>query len=367
MLEVEIQKAFLSDTAPFDLQVSFRAEPGISVLFGPSGSGKSTILSSVAGIVNPDRGRIVVDGRSYFDTARRIRLPIAKRQVGYVFQDLVLFPHLTVAENVGYALGQWWLSRSKRAERRARVREYLLQLHVEHLARHYPPQLSGGQQQRVALARALIRRPRVLLLDEPLSGLDLPVKQEIFSDLRQNVARLHIPALYVTHDSQEAARMGERMLLLEKGRIVASGDPVTILKSPTRETVARLADAGNILQAQLIEKEEESYMQKVKAGNCSLRVPLSRHPVGARLRLAIPAGDILVATEKPGSISARNLLPGKVVGLESAGHQVNLKVDCGTTLEVRLTPRAVEELGIAAGKTVWLIIKAYSCHILEDG
>ena len=244
MLEVEIQKAFLSDTAPFDLDVSFRAEPGISVLFGPSGSGKSTILSSVAGIVNPDRGRIVVDGKIYFDAVKGTRLPIANRQVGYVFQDLVLFPHLTIAENVGYALRQWRLIPSKRAERQARVRAYLLQLQVEHLAGHYPTQLSGGQQQRVALARALIRGPRVLLLDEPFAGLDLPLKQEIFSDLRQCVARHHIPALYVTHDSQEAARMGERLFLLEKGRIVASGDPITVLKSPTRETVARLSDAG---------------------------------------------------------------------------------------------------------------------------
>ena len=366
MLEVEIRTKFPAPAAPFELDVDFRAEAGISVLFGPSGSGKTTILGGVAGVLRLDGGRVTADGVCFFDAEEGIDLPVRRRQVGYVFQSLALFPHLTVSENVSYGLGGITVRGTTRAERRSRVEAQLHKLRIAHLADRHPHQISGGQQQRVALARALVNRPRVLLLDEPLSGLDLPVKQEILTDLREGVKSLRIPVLYVTHDAQEAARIGERLFVLENGRIVASGDPVTVMKSPTRETVARLADAGNILEARLVEKDTEKFTQTVEAGRCRLRIPLTRHAVGSTLRLAVPAGDILVATEKPHSISARNVMAGKVTSIERRDPQVRLKIDCGTLLEVRLTPQAVEELGLHLGKPVWLVIKAYSCHILEE-
>ena len=366
MLEVQLKKTFPGATAPFELDVSFRTEPGISVLFGPSGSGKTTILGSVAGVLRPDAGQVTADGVCFFDAGKGVNLSIRRRQVGYLFQSLALFPHLTVFGNVAYGLGGITFRGSKRAERRARVEGQLHKLRIAHLSDRYPRQISGGQQQRVALARALVNHPRVLLLDEPLSGLDLPVKQEILTDLREGVKSLRIPVLYVTHDAQEAARVGERLLVLENGRIVQSGDPVTVMKSPARETVARLADVGNILQVRLTEKNTEKFTQTVEADRCRLRIPLTRHAVGSTLRLAVPAGDILVATEKPRSISARNILQGKVTSIERRDPQVRLMVNCGTILEVRLTPQAVEELELQLGKPVWLVIKAYSCHILEE-
>ena len=366
MLEVEIRTKFPAPAAPFELDVDFRAEAGISVLFGPSGSGKTTILSGVAGVLRLDGGRVTADGVCFFDAEEGIDLPVRRRQVGYVFQSLALFPHLTVSENVSYGLGGITVRTTTRAERRSQVEAQLHKLRIAHLADRHPHQISGGQQQRVALARALVNRPRVLLLDEPLSGLDLPVKQDILTDLREGVKSLRIPVLYVTHDAQEAARIGERLFVLENGRIVASGDPVTVMKSPTRETVARLADAGNILEAWVVEKDTERFTQTVEVGRCRLRIPLTRHAVGSTLRLAVPAGDILVATEKPNSISARNVMAGKVTSIERRDPQVRLKVDCGTLLEVRLTPQAVEELELHLGKPVWLVIKAYSCHILEE-
>ncbi len=364
MLEIAIKKSFSGGAAPFHLDVNFRAGAGITVLFGPSGAGKTAVLNAVAGVVRPDAGRIGVDGVTYFDADRQTHLPSARRRVGYVFQGLALFPHLTVAENVGYGLGPAWLPSTRKA-RRKRIAEQLASLHLEQLGDRRPGEISGGQQQRVALARALIRRPRVLLLDEPLSGLDLPVKQEILSDLRGAVEQLHIPALFVTHDAEEAARLGDSIILFEKGRIISEGEPMRVLKEPTQETVARLADAGNILDAHLIEKDTERLTQTVQVNRCRLRIPLTRHPVGSRLKLAVPAGDILAATAKPDSISARNVLAGNVVSLEQEGYRVTMKVDCGTILEVRLTPGAVADLGLETGKSVWLIIKAYSCHVLE--
>ena len=195
MLEVQLKKTFPGATTPFELDVSFRTEPGISVLFGPSGSGKTTILGSVAGVLRPDAGQVTADGVCFFDAGKGVNLSIRRRQVGYLFQSLALFPHLTVFGNVAYGLGGITFRGSKRAERRARVEGQLHKLHIAHLSDCYPRQISGGQQQRVALARALVNHPRVLLLDEPLSGLDLPVKQEILTDLREGVKSLRIPVL----------------------------------------------------------------------------------------------------------------------------------------------------------------------------
>ena len=364
MLEIEITKSFSGGVSPFHLDVNFRVDEGITVLFGPSGAGKTAVLNAVAGVVRPDAGRIASGGVTYFDAETKTFLPSAKRRVGYVFQGLALFPHLTVTENVGYGLGSAWLP-SKRTARRKLVAEHLANFHLEQLADRRPGEISGGQQQRVALARALIHRPRVLLLDEPLTGLDLPVKREILSDLRGAVEQLRIPALFVTHDAQEAARLGDRILLMEQGRIISEGEPLAVLKGPTQETVARLADAGNILDVHLIEKDTERLTQTVETGRCRLRIPLTRHPVGSTLKLAVPAGDILAATVKPDSISARNVLAGKIVSLTQEGYRVTMKVDCGAELEVRLTPGAVADLNLETGKSVWLVIKAFSCHVLE--
>ncbi len=366
MLEIQLKKNFLEGGLPFKLDVSFQVKPGISVLFGPSGSGKTTILASVAGTLRPDAGRILAGRVCFFDARRKVNLPIRKRRVGYLLQSLALFPHLTVFGNVAYGLGGIALRGTTRSARNSQVEVQLQKLHIAHLANRYPRQISGGQQQRVALARALVNKPRVVLLDEPLSGLDLPVKQEILNDLRSLVSQLKIPLLYVTHDVHEAARIGETMIVLENGRIIANGDPVTVIKSPVRETVARLADVGNIFQVRLINKNVEKFAQTVEFDRCQLHIPLTRHPVGSMLRLAIHSGDILVATEKPRFISARNILQGKITSIERGDPQVSLTVDCGTIFEVRLTTQAVEDLGLGPGKQIWLVIKAYSCHILEE-
>jgi molybdate transport system ATP-binding protein len=213
----------------FALDVEFTAPPGVTILFGASGSGKTLTLKAIAGIVRPDAGHISVGGETLFDSARGVNLPIRARRVGYVFQNLALFPHLTARENVEFPAG-----RLPRAERRERAMSLLEQFKIAHAAGRRPRDISGGEAQRVALARALAAEPRLLLLDEPLSALDEPTKLDIVADLREMNRNLRLPVLYVTHSRDEALALGERAIVYGRGRVVAAGEPREVLKSNFR-------------------------------------------------------------------------------------------------------------------------------------
>jgi molybdate transport system ATP-binding protein len=202
-------------TASFTLDVAFEVPPGVTVLFGPSGSGKSRTLACVAGIAEPDRGRVALGDDVWFDPERRVSLAIHKRRVAYVFQSLALFPHMNALDNVTYGIPRSVAPR----DRAARGRELLARMHVEHLADRLPRTFSGGEAQRVALARAFATAPRVLLLDEPFSALDAKVKKKLLSDLKESLDRVKIPTILVTHDPGEARALGERVIFLEGGRI----------------------------------------------------------------------------------------------------------------------------------------------------
>lgn len=216
MLEIRIRKQ-LRD---FALDIELTASGGITVLFGRSGSGKSMTLACVAGLATPDEGRIVVNGRSFYNSQANINLPPQQRRVGFVTQDYLLFPHLTVAQNVAFGLIQ-----QSRPEREAIVAEALTWLGLEALARQRPHELSGGQQQRVALARALVTRPQAMLLDEPFSALDSPTRLRLRQDLLRLQEELKVPMLFVTHDLAEARLMGERMALVADGRVLQVDTP----------------------------------------------------------------------------------------------------------------------------------------------
>jgi molybdate transport system ATP-binding protein len=220
-LEVKINKAFAAGKLRrFAVDVSFAAPPGVTVIFGPSGSGKSTILHCVAGLLQPDQGLISIDSETVFNSSSRIDLPPQQRRVGYVFQDLALFPHMTAAENIGFGI------RVNGRRHEEMVRDVLERFSITHVAAHRPGEISGGERQRVALARALVTEPRVLLLDEPFSALDDALKLEIIADLKQWLEQHPIPVLFVTHDRSEAAALADRMLLLHEGRITGQ-DPHT--------------------------------------------------------------------------------------------------------------------------------------------
>lgn len=208
----------------FVLDVAVEISPGFTILFGPSGAGKSTLLDCIAGLAQPDAGRIVAGERVLFDADAGVNLPPQRRQIAYVFQSLALFPHLTVEENVGYGLANL-----PPGERRERVCEILESFRAGHAAGRRPGEISGGERQRAALARSLVTAPRVVLLDEPLSALDEELKAGIVEDLRRWNAARQLAILYVTHSREEARALGGRMIALEAGRVVAEGAPGEVL------------------------------------------------------------------------------------------------------------------------------------------
>ena len=228
----------------FALEVEFTAAPGFTILFGASGAGKTTLLDCVAGLAKPDSGRIAIGERVLFDSAQRVSLPVAKRRVGYVFQNLALFPHLTVEQNVEYGLAH--LPRSERAQRSSAI---LQAFRISHLARRSAREISGGESQRMALARTLVTDPALLLLDEPLAALDAATKRKIIDDLRAWNHAHRIPILYVTHSREEVFALGERVIVLDDGRIVAQGTPHEVIEAPRHETVAQLVGVENIFDA----------------------------------------------------------------------------------------------------------------------
>ncbi len=206
-------------TPAFKLDVDFTAPPGVTVLFGPSGSGKSTTLATIAGLATPAAGRIALGDTAWFDASAGVDVAVHRRRVAYVFQSLALFPHLTAAQNVAYGMPR----ELDRAARHDKAVTLLDRLHVAHLAPRKPPTFSGGEAQRVALARALAIDPHVILLDEPFSALDRDLRIELIAELRDSLRGLGAPVLFVTHHRQEARALGERLVVLEAGRVVRTG------------------------------------------------------------------------------------------------------------------------------------------------
>ncbi len=297
-------------------------------------------------------------------TTRRQKRNVAawKRRIGYVHQDLALFPHLTAEENVAYGL------RALRApERKKRSREMLEAFRIDHLRDRRPSQISGGERQRVALARALVTEPRALLLDEPLAALDRPTKSSLVSDLR-NWNQIHrVPILYVTHDGEEVFALGDEVIVLDAGRIVAQGQPHEVMRAPRLETVAHLSGFENIFDATVLALHEDrgTMACRLGSGEVELETPLVRAEVGSRMRVGVRAGDLLLATENPHGLSARNILPGTIRRLVQRDVIISALVDCGgTELEVHLTLAARDALQLGPGKGVWVVVKTHSCHLL---
>jgi molybdate transport system ATP-binding protein len=363
-LSVRARKEHRSGASPsFVLDVNLQAPSGITILFGPSGAGKSTLLDCIAGLVRPDAGRIAIGDHVLFDLDRGVNLPPQRRHIAYVFQSLALFPHMTVEENVAYGLVD-----SKEQRKSQRIAEILEMFRVEKLRERKPAEISGGERQRVALARSLVTLPRVLLLDEPLTGLDAELKASIVDDLRAWNAAHKIPILYVTHTREEVDALAERVIALDHGRMVSEGTPRDVLDAPRRKRLAQAAGFENLLRGTVMDLREADGVMRVRLADSAseIEVPLGYAAPGQAVRVAIRAGDILLATEHPRGLSARNVLEGKIVSLERRGTLVVARVDCAVVLSVHLTPGAERTLQLAAGKNVWLVIKTHSCHFVDE-
>ena len=271
------------------------------ILFGASGAGKTSLLRLIAGLSRPDAGRLCLDGKTLFDSTSHVDEPLRNRQIGMIFQDDRLFPHLSVAANVAFGLKGW-----KRAIARDRLAEVSALCGVQHLLGRTPEMLSGGERQRVGLAHALAPRPRLLLCDEPVSALDLANRQTLLEQLRTIQQALAIPVLYVTHSPSEALALGSRLLLLESGRIVAEGSPLDVFskngnlhfRADTWEGVR------NVFPARVANHDVELAASSLELdGGPTLTVPSLNSPAGERVLVAVRADDILLSREHLNGLS----------------------------------------------------------------
>ena len=346
ILEVSVQHA----VSGFDLDVSFEAPPGVTVLFGPSGSGKTTVIRAVAGLLRPDRARIAAGGWVLADTAARRHLAPHRRRIGYVFQEGRLFPHLTVRQNLSY--GRWFAPRDARTENMARVVEML---GLGALLDRRPGALSGGEKQRVAIGRALLAGPKLILADEPLAALDEARKAEIlpyFERLRDEVS---VPILYVSHSSAEVARLATTVVALRAGKVAALGPPARVL-GDVAAVGAR--GAASILAAEVVTHHADGLSELATAGG-PLWLPRVAGAPGTVLRVRIAAQDVILSHDRPAGLSALNILAGTITDIrlgDGPGALVALAVG-DDRLTARITRRALQAMGLAVGQTCHAVIK----------
>lgn len=339
-LEVDISATL----GGFALDVAFSAPTGVTALFGPSGAGKTSVVRAVAGLLRPAAGRIAVADRVLFDSASGTDVPAARRRLGYVFQEPRLFPHLTVAKNLGYG-----------GPLRGEVVELL---GIGPLLDRPPAALSGGEAQRVALGRALCAGAEVLLLDEPLAGLDAPRKDEILPYL-ERLKETGVPMLYVSHAIDEVARLADSLVVLEAGRVARSGPLADLLSDPAMTPLLGPSQAGAVLV--LTVRHHGGDGLSVLDGACgALTVPGHVGRPGARVRVRIRAQDIILATEEPRGLSALTVWPAQVTALApGAGPGMAVGLACGSDrLVARVTKRSARAMNLTPGMAVWAIIKA---------
>ncbi len=351
MLEV----AVVLRRGAFRLEAAFASDAPIVALFGRSGSGKSTLVEAIAGLVRPDEGRIVVGGRTLFDSAKGIDLTPEARRVGFVFQDALLFPHLSVRANLAY--GERLTPPAERFVEHERVIS-LLGLAV--LLDRRPATLSGGEKQRVAIGRTLLASPRILLLDEPLAALDAPRKAEILHYIELLRDELRLPMVYVSHAIEEVTRLADRLVLVSDGRTIAEGDVAEVLsRSDLKPYVGRF-EAGSVIDARVARHDEQYGLTVLAFEGGELVVAnidaLPGEPVRARVR----SRDVAIALEAPASASFQNVLPATVESLgEEFGAIVDVALRVGSTpLVARITRQSAQRLRIAPGQRVFALIKA---------
>jgi molybdate transport system ATP-binding protein len=338
------------------LDLSFTLAPGEVVgLFGPSGAGKTTVLRSIAGLFRPEAGRIAAGAEIWFDSEAGLFVAPHRRRAGLVFQDHALFPHLTARDNVAAALGHL----PKRA-RPDRALALLDSVGLGELAERRPAELSGGQRQRVGLARALAREPAVLLLDEPFSALDRAVRLPLYAELEALRGRLACPILLVTHDFDEVARLADRVLVLEAGRIVAEGDVGSVSARTDIAVIAAATEPGAVLAATVAEHLPERCLTRLDTVAGPLLCASVDAPLGARLRVRIPARDVILADRVPDGLSVHNALHGTVAAIAPQARGIaSVSVLVGSaTLPALVTTDAVARLGLAPGGPVVALVKS---------
>jgi molybdate transport system ATP-binding protein len=344
LLIADIDKKF--DDGP-RVQASLRiSDPAsITILFGPSGSGKTTVLRCIAGLEKLTSGRIVFDNEDWN------RVPPQRRPVGFLFQEYALFPHLRVRDNIGYGV--------KRQPEI--VNQVATMLKVHDLLDRWPSELSGGQQQRVALARVLARKPRLLLLDEPLSALDAATRDHVRSELAHLLRSLAIPAIVVTHDWVDALTLGDQMLVMSAGRVLQSGAPHEVFTRPQHREVAAAVGVETVAAGRI--QRRHGGVAILQVGSAELA---AADPGGEDIDyyVSIRGEDVTLEKGRAEQSSARNHLRGVVAEVAPAGVLIKVTVDVGFELVALVTRQAVEDLELRKGADVFAVFKASAVHLI---
>ena len=339
-----------------DVQLDLPGQ-GVTALFGPSGCGKTTILRSIAGLEPGARGSVIVNGAIWQQEQDARSVPPHQRELGYVFQESSLFPHLSVRGNLDYGSKR---VRQRQAAGQADLDHLIDLLGIAALLDRKPHSLSGGERQRVGIARALAVNPRLLLMDEPLAALDLRRKQEILPYLERLQRELKIPVLYVTHSPDEVTRLASHLVVLEAGRVVASGSLV--------ETLSRIdlplrlgEDLGAVIEASVAEIDQRWSLARLAFAGGSLWTRDQGFALGAAVRVRVLARDVSIALERPAPSTIQNVLPARIMALanDDADGQTLVRLQLGeTAIIARVTQRSAAELGLSAGQDVWVQVKS---------
>jgi molybdate transport system ATP-binding protein len=353
---IDISKTF-PGRAPISAVLKYPLQQATAlVLFGPSGSGKTTVLRCIAGLEWPERGSIRFISRTWLDTSAGVRVTPQHRQIGYMAQDYALFPTYTVAGNIAYGLGAL-----SQAERKKRVDEMADLLQLRGLEAAKPGELSGGQQQRVALARAVAPRPQLLLLDEPLSALDVPTRVQLRGELRTLLKRLALPSIIVTHDWTETLTLGDVVAVMGEGRVLQVGSPQEVFCRPANAAVAQIVGVETVIEGHVVEEIDGLATVRV---NGTLLKGLGSYEIGSPVFVCIRAEDVVLEQAGTGLTSARNHLHGKVSEILSQGVMVQVKIDCGFPLVATVTRGAQKDLHFEPGSPIVVAIKAGAVHLV---
>jgi molybdate transport system ATP-binding protein len=342
------------DVGGFRLEARFACAGGLTALFGRSGAGKTMLVNAIAGLIRPQRARIVSQGRVLVDTQAGIFVPPHRRHIGYVFQDARLFPHLNVRANLLF--GRFFARRHDEIG----FGQIVDLLGIGHLLQRRPGALSGGEKQRIAIGRALLSRPELLLMDEPLAALDAPRKDEILPYLERLRDELALPIVYVSHAIPEVTRLADSVVLLSDGRVQVVGSVPELTGRLDLFPLTGRYEAGAVLNATLARHEERWGLSVLQTAAGEILVPRIERPPGSRLRIRIRARDVTLALTPPTDTSALNILSGRVAELQPGeGPQIEVRLDCnGDALLARVTRLSAERLALAPGKPVYAMIKS---------
>jgi molybdate transport system ATP-binding protein len=350
-VNVQLQRGAFTLDAQFDAPT-----PGVTALFGRSGCGKTSLINVIAGLTADGTGKVSLDDEYWLDSARNIRRRAEQRRVGYVFQEARLFPHYSVRGNLEYGA-----RRVKGQVSAGLFDDVVALLGLTPLLSRRSGGLSGGERQRVALGRALLAQPRLLLLDEPLSSLDAVRREEVLPYLERLRDHFAIPMVYVSHQFDEILRLATHVVVMDAGRVTASGDLGTVSRSPALQAIVGPDAMGAVIDGRVTAIDSFSGLADVAIGQDVLRVPVGALVEGQNLRVQLLARDLILAVSEPSGLSVRNQLRGVVRGIIPSGGNELVEIDCaGVTLVSRITGAATRELGLHIGTPVWVLVKAVS-------